>query len=61
MIEQEGQLTPEEAALEVRRLAANEVDEILNVGILVYSSKCPPRYYILQLTVDSFQNLRFKG
>ena len=60
MIEQEGQLTPEEAALEVRRLAANDVDEILNVGILVYSSKCP-RGYILQLTVDSFQNLRFKG
>jgi hypothetical protein len=42
VIEQEGQLTPEEAALEVRRLAANEVDEILNVGILVYSSKCHP-------------------
>jgi hypothetical protein len=32
-------MTPEEAALEVRRLAANEVDEILNVGILVYFSK----------------------
>ena len=39
MIEQEGQMTSEEAALEVRRLAVNDVDEILNVGILVYFSK----------------------
>jgi len=50
VIEQEGQMTPEEAALEVRRLAANDVDEILNVGILVYFSKCPP---LLHSSVDS--------